>query len=235
MKNSYYFDHDYNSRNDQKILIVRAKYGARGYGVFWMLIEMMAESTMPHLNLNHIPAIAVAINEDPEWLKEFIGYCIDEAHLFVCDGLSFANHRLIRHKIFRESFVEYGEKGANARWNKISPPNAPPISPPNAKEIKEIKESKEKDLDTFFSYFNLKTKKAFKLTPAAKDLITKRLKEGYTLEQLKKAVDNFVLDDWPERQNRLDLIYCIGRQRGKPDNLEKWLNYKPTPKVIKPC
>lgn len=84
-----------------------------------------------------------------------------------------------------------------------------------------------KDTHTFFDYFCLKTKKAFKLTDANKQLIAKKLKEGYTIDDLKKATDNFVRDDWPERVNRLDLIYCIGKQRGKPDNLEKWMNIQP--------
>ncbi len=92
----------------------------------------------------------------------------------------------------------------------------------------------EETTQIFFSYFILKTKKDFKLTEACQDLIKKRLSEGYTLEQLKKAVDNFVLDDWPERQNRLDLIYCIGKQKGKPDALEHWINWKPKTQFIKP-
>ena len=96
-------------------------------------------------------------------------------------------------------------------------------------------EEKRIDIDTrtFFDYFLLKTQKNFKLTPDKQDLIAKRLKEGYTLEQLKQAVDNFVQDDWEGRRDHLDLIYCIGKQKGKPDNLEKWLNWKPKDKFDK--
>lgn len=90
-----------------------------------------------------------------------------------------------------------------------------------------ISKVKGSELQTFFSYYLLKTKKSFHLTDANKTLIEGRLKEGYTIDQLKQAVDNFIQDEWPERKNHLDLIYCIGRQKGKPDNLEKWLNYKP--------
>ena len=86
---------------------------------------------------------------------------------------------------------------------------------------------KEKEVSLFWDYFLLKTEKAFKLTSDCKALITKRLKEGYSLDQLKKAVDNFVADTWEGRYERLDLIYCIGKQRGKPDALEKWLNVTP--------
>jgi len=90
------------------------------------------------------------------------------------------------------------------------------------------------NIKDFFGYFLLKTKKEFKLTEANQELIGRRLKEGYTIEQLKKAVDNFIQDDWPERTKHLDLIYCIGKQKGKPDALEKWLNYKPQIKPRQP-
>lgn len=83
----------------------------------------------------------------------------------------------------------------------------------------------------FFSYFCLKTKKDFKLTSDCSDLITKRLDQGYTLEQLKTAVDNFVQDPWEGRAEHLELIYCIGKQKNKPDALEKWLNAKPKVEV----
>jgi len=76
----------------------------------------------------------------------------------------------------------------------------------------------------FFDYFLLKTKKALKLNEGRAAVIESRLKEGYTLEQLKKAVDNFILDDWADRHKYMDVIYCIGK-RNKVDNLEKWLNF----------
>jgi uncharacterized phage protein (TIGR02220 family) len=89
----------------------------------------------------------------------------------------------------------------------------------------------QKDVTEFFSYFLLKTKKDFKMNEERQELISKRLKKGFTLEQLKLAVDNFVQDDWEGRAKSMDLVYCIGI-RNKVDNLEKWLNYKP--KEIKP-
>ena len=77
-----------------------------------------------------------------------------------------------------------------------------------------------------FTYYLIKTKKKFKLTIDRMALIKKRLKEGYKVDDLKTAIDNFVLDDWEGRANHMDLIYCIGKQKGKPDALEKWLNKK---------
>lgn len=102
------------------------------------------------------------------------------------------------------------------------------------KPIETIKKPIEtKEISLFWNYFLLKTKKAFKLSDDKRELIAKRLGEGYTLEQLKQAVDNFVADDWEGRAEHLDLIYCIGKQKGKPDNLEKWLNKQPEDEFVR--
>jgi len=38
---SYYFQHDYNAANDEKILYLRSIYGMQGYGLYWYFIELM--------------------------------------------------------------------------------------------------------------------------------------------------------------------------------------------------
>jgi uncharacterized phage protein (TIGR02220 family) len=79
-----------------------------------------------------------------------------------------------------------------------------------------------------FDYFLLKTKKSLKYTQGRQGIIELRFKDGFTSEQMKQAIDNFVLDDWVERHKFVDIVYCLGI-RNKVDNLEKWLNYKPKP------
>lgn len=44
-KEAYYFPHDCNARNDEKILAIRMRYGAEGYGIYFMIIERLREST----------------------------------------------------------------------------------------------------------------------------------------------------------------------------------------------
>ena len=79
----------------------------------------------------------------------------------------------------------------------------------------------------FFNYFLLKTKRKFILTPTNRNLIKKRLADGFTFDQMKQAVDNFILDDWKDRHKYSDLLYCIGI-KDSVDNLQKWLNFKPS-------
>lgn len=42
-KNTYYFSHDCNARNDEKILAIRMRHGAAGYGVYFMIVERLAD------------------------------------------------------------------------------------------------------------------------------------------------------------------------------------------------
>jgi uncharacterized phage protein (TIGR02220 family) len=99
---------------------------------------------------------------------------------------------------------------------------------PNIREvnIREVNIS----VTEFFEYFVLKTKTDLKINQARRQIIESRLNGGHTLEQLKQAVDNFVRDDWADRDKYVDIVYCIGI-RNKVDNLEKWFNWKPKKEV----
>lgn len=60
-KNTYYFSHDYNAHNDFKILFLRQQLGMEGYGIYWFLIESLANSngTLP---LKIIPALSMQMH-----------------------------------------------------------------------------------------------------------------------------------------------------------------------------
>ena len=88
----------------------------------------------------------------------------------------------------------------------------------------------DEDINSYWQYFLQKTKKRFSFTPSRKDLLRKRIKEGLTFDSFKYAVDRFCEDDFKDRHKYMDLVYCIGQQKGKPDNLEKWLNTEPKKK-----
>ena len=92
------------------------------------------------------------------------------------------------------------------------------------REEKARKHDSVKQLSDFLDYFNRQTGKQYTLTPERKRVIEQRLKT-HSLGDLMRAVDNFVKDDWSERDKYTDVIYCIGI-RNKVDNLEKWLNYQ---------
>lgn len=122
MKETYYFSHDTNARNDEKILCLRADYGMTGYGVFWILIEMMFENQDTQLSFKHIKGIAYSLNIEGELLTNIINSCI-EYGLFVSDGKNFWSESLRKRKGTyinkREKKVEAGLKSAEARRLKV--------------------------------------------------------------------------------------------------------------------
>jgi hypothetical protein len=121
MKEAYYFSHDANARQDEKILMLRAEHGWEGYGIYWALVEMMFESSETALHHNKIRGIAVSYNINITVLESVINTCITE-ELFVSDGEKFWSDSLIRRKNkyqeIKEKKAEAGRKGMAKRWGK---------------------------------------------------------------------------------------------------------------------
>lgn len=134
-KTAYYFSHDCNARNDEKILMLRAEYGWLGYGLFWALIEMMFENTETSIRHNSVKGIAMGYNIDITVLQSVINTAITEG-LFVSDGDTFWSESLrLRKQTLvdsRKKWSEAGKKGMEVRWGKpakAEPENNNTITP----------------------------------------------------------------------------------------------------------
>ncbi|MAG59247.1 hypothetical protein CMO96_00435 [Candidatus Woesebacteria bacterium] len=57
MKDAYYFPHDSNARNDQRLLKVRYRHGTGGYGAFFMLLEIMRDTGDYRLKMTDLEMI----------------------------------------------------------------------------------------------------------------------------------------------------------------------------------
>jgi hypothetical protein len=95
-KDAYYFSHDSNARNDEKILDLRSDYGYEGYGIYWSIIEVMRDSTGYKLDKNKINALSIAINVSKDLLTKFVDDCINKYKLFICDKDNYYSNRLLR-------------------------------------------------------------------------------------------------------------------------------------------
>ena len=118
-KETYYFSHDCNARNDEKILMLRSEHGWEGYGIYWALIETMYESTDTKLCHAKLKGISLCYNIDITLLQSVINTAITES-LFVSDGEKFWSESLLQRKqIFldsREKKSLAGIKGMGKRW-----------------------------------------------------------------------------------------------------------------------
>lgn len=136
---SYYFSHDYNASNDTKILFLRHQLGMEGYGIYWYLIERLAEAggKMP---LDLIPILSMQMQSTDVKVKGVI----TQFDLFKIVEGEFYSERLQDHLGLREKLSQSGKNGANNRW-KNGEANRGAIGEANAKERKE-KEIKEKEI-----------------------------------------------------------------------------------------
>lgn len=114
-KDTFWFNHDFNARNDERILELRSNFGAESYGVFWMLIETMAENTNGGIKYSLIGGLSLGYGVAKGRLKEIIDFAIAIGLFYEVDGFIFSK-RFDKFKQFRGKFSEKGREGAAKRW-----------------------------------------------------------------------------------------------------------------------
>lgn len=143
MKESFYFPHDYNARNDEKIVkLIRLK-GAIGYGHYWMIIEMLYEAGgVMRLDCD---GIGYALRTHCDDVKDLL-YNYD---LFELNDTHFTSKRVQENLRKRVEKSEIGRVSALKRWVPIANPLGSSCEP-NA-----IKERKRKDIKALSDLFEL--------------------------------------------------------------------------------
>lgn len=143
-QSTFYFSHDYNAHNDVKILFMRQQLGMEGYGIYWFLIESLADSG-GYLPMKIIPVLAMQMHTNEVKVKAVI----ESFELFEVTDNQFFSARLLDHIGLRKELSDKGRIGAEKRWgnreaNRVA--NGVAIREGNAKERKG-KESKVKEID----------------------------------------------------------------------------------------
>ncbi len=129
-KDTFWFTHDYNAHNDDKILELRSEFGAEGYGIFWMIVESMAVNENGGIKASLIGGLSHGYGLPKDRLIAIIKFGCEVGLFYEENGFYFSK-RLLLHKNERRKFQEFGQKGAQKRW-KNTPPigegNSPPIA-----------------------------------------------------------------------------------------------------------
>ena len=110
-ENTYFFSHDYNAHNDVKVLFMRQQLGMEGYGIYWFLIENLANSG-GFLPLKIVPVLAMQMQTN----EVKVLAVIKEFELFELTDNQFFSLRLNKHLDMMKSFSDNGKKGAEVRW-----------------------------------------------------------------------------------------------------------------------
>lgn len=159
-KDTFYFSHDYNSRNDEKIKFLIRKHGMLGYGIFWAIIEDLYNNA--NALRNDYEGIAYDFRVDTNIIKSII----TEFDLFVFDNNTFGSLSVQKRLDERDSKSIKARQSASKRWDNANAKQSQSIS--NAiKEIKgkesKVKESKVKvSRQTLFSESQFIDKEIFK-------------------------------------------------------------------------
>ena len=123
MKESFYFSHDSNARNDVKILKLRRNLGLEGYGIYWCIVETLRDSQNYTLPKSCIEDISFALNVSTDKVSSVI----NDYDLFIVDEDSFFSERLVRsmeqYKALKEKKSRSGKEGMKKRWSKPSQQN----------------------------------------------------------------------------------------------------------------
>ena len=114
---SFYFQHDYNARNDERLLMLRAEHGAEAYGVFWMILESMAEANTSRINRVAIAGLSLGYGVAKERLSEIIDYCIDVGLFEESQEGAISSQRMKKHLAHRDALKVAGSEGAKKRWS----------------------------------------------------------------------------------------------------------------------
>lgn len=159
MKETYYFQHDYNARNDDKVKKLIRKHGFLGYGLFWAIIEDLYNNDNS-LSLDY-EGIAFDLRTECDCIKSII----NDFDLFVIDGDTFGSLSVQKRLEARDAKSRKARESARKRWDKEPTNNERNAyvmrthSDGNAR--KEKKKKKEKDIPSLneFMFYAFQQKK----------------------------------------------------------------------------
>lgn len=117
-KKQSYFSHDSNARNSEKLIRLRMRHKAAGYGVFFMILERLREEPN-YMSVKDYNVIAFDLREDASLIKSVV----EDFGLFVFteDGKYFYSESFSRRMGIKDDEKakrsKAGKKGMARRWS----------------------------------------------------------------------------------------------------------------------
>ena len=113
--NSSWFSHDSNARNSKKLIRLRQKLGAVGYGTYWMLLERLREEEN-YTSERDYAMIAFDLRVDEDTIRSVV----EDFGLFEVseDGKYFHAPGLDERMSAKDVRANAGRKGAESKWGK---------------------------------------------------------------------------------------------------------------------
>ena len=185
-----YFPHDANARNDEKIIRLRMKHGAAGYGVYFMILERLRDAT-DYMSIKDYNIIAFDLRVDAALIKSVV----EDFGLFVFahtdEGEYIYSESFTRRMEMKDEVSEKRRAAASKRWgtdgNNKSNANAMQMqnSCKASEQQKQCNKSKEKEkkINKKIST-DVDTKKSTSETSCSDDFSSVEADIGETLRQV---------------------------------------------------
>jgi len=203
-KDTYFFSHDAHARRDPKMIAMMSVYGVRGYGFFWILVEMMREQDGYKLDISKkysMTVVATELNIENQDAEDFIDDCVEEFGLFKkVDGFLISESLMGRMKHLDDKRAQ-AKAAADARWSKQKNKN-------KKKEeefdlFADPKEKKPSVEEVFLAIFNTVKKEAIptskgheSLSTTAKRNLKKLVKRNFSISEFEKAAIVMFQNKW---------------------------------------
>ena len=207
-KDAYYFPHFCNARHDRKIKRVIKELGVEGYGIYFMLLEVLREQTDFKFPLGDLDLLADEFRTSEQKVRTVVSnyglFDVDEQQNFFSMKLVFYIQPYIE-------ATERARKAANIRWAKVKKLQDPDANTyanalhedceGNADamqgEEKKGEEKKEKEYNAHFE-------KCWKAYPVkkGKDKVTVKDKKEllkFSFEEIQQAINNLI-KEYPDKQ-----------------------------------
>lgn len=116
-KDSYYFSHDSNAKDDPKCVLLIDQLGLEGYGIFWVLVETLRDQPCYEYPVNLLPALARRYLTTAEKMlavvKSYELFTIKEDKVFFSESL-------IKRMLPLEEKRKKAKNAADIRWSNAN-------------------------------------------------------------------------------------------------------------------
>lgn len=157
MKDTFYFPHDNDARNDDKILELRSCFWNEWYSLFFYTLETMSQSEDWGINRVAIGGLSLGYGVAKATLEQFYQKCID-LDLFFVENDKIFSHRMCIHKNARKALSDAWKSWAKKRWE-----NRGAIAPPIARKGKERKAEENIETNTPITEWDIQFEKFWDL------------------------------------------------------------------------
>lgn len=117
--NNRYFPHDSNAKDDPKCVLLIDDMGMEGYGIYWMLIEVLREQPDYSYPIANAMALARRYNTSTESVRQVIYkydlFVVEEDRIFFSESL---NRRMAEVEARALRRTEASLKANQVRWHK---------------------------------------------------------------------------------------------------------------------